>query len=132
MSKYSFLQPDEFYPLPAGFDFVDYIEIEREMWALFPETEGLRVNFCQVGLTAHIFVESAGQGDLEPGETYFLMPCADCALRPLRMKALRRLTLPEFRMSHITAMRLSEKMAGTHQVMDKVHLRIMGSEILGI
>jgi len=28
------------------------------MWALFPETEGKRVNFCQLGLTAKIFIES--------------------------------------------------------------------------
>ncbi|HEY1342801.1 MAG TPA: hypothetical protein VGF59_35100 [Bryobacteraceae bacterium] len=100
------------------------------MWALFPETEGKRVNFCQLGLTAQIFIESANLGDLKPNETYFLMPCPDRTLRPLRMQAVRRLTLDEFRMSHITAIRLADKLSGTASVMDEIHLRILGPEIL--
>jgi hypothetical protein len=98
VSQYCFLEPGESYPLPDSFDFGEYIETEREMWALFPETEGSRVDFCQMGLTAQIFVESASGGELAPDETYFLMPCPDRTLRPIRMN----------------------------------HLRILGSEILGI
>src|SRR5215469_15195187 len=101
------------------------------MWALFPETEGKRVNFCQMGLTAHIFVESEGPQDLGSDETYFLMPCADRTLRPIRMRQVRRLTLDEFRMSHITALRLAEKLTGTGKVMEEIHMRILGPEILG-
>lgn len=126
----SFLQPDAAFPLPRTFDYADYIETEQEMWALFPETEGKRVNFCQLGLTAQIFVQSEAAGDLGHDETYFLMPCADRTLRPVRMRCLRRLTLDEFRMSHITALRLAEKLNGSDQVLHEIHLRILGREIL--
>lgn len=131
MSMYSFLEPGISYPLPKTFSFDDYIDTERELWALFPETDGKRVNFCQMGLTAQIFVESVDAGDLAASETYFLMPCADRSLRPIRMKAVRRLTLEEFRMSHITAIRLADKLAGTGKVMQAIHMQIMGPEILG-
>lgn len=130
MSTYSFLEPGISYPLPASFNYHDYIDTERELWALFPETDGKRVNFCQMGLTAQIFVESPESGELEATETYFLMPCPDRALRPVRMKAVRRLTLEEFRMSHITAIRLADKLAGTGKVMEAIHMQIMGPEIL--
>jgi len=130
VSTYSFLEPGISYPLPPSFDYQDYIETERELWALFPETDGQRVNFCQLGLTAQIFIESPEGGELEANETYFLMPCPDRSLRPIRMRAVRRLTLEEFRMSHITAMRLADKLAGTGKVMEAIHLQIMGPEIL--
>jgi hypothetical protein len=131
VANYSFLEPGSAFPLPKTFNYVDYIETEQEMWALFPETEGKRVNFCQMGLTAHIFVESEGPQDLGSDETYFLMPCADRTLRPIRMRQVRRLTLDEFRMSHITALRLAEKLTGTGKVMEEIHLQILGPEILG-
>jgi len=128
---YSFLDPAVSYPLPRSFSFPDYIETENEFWALFPETQGSRVNFCQLGLTAQIYVESAaGHPELAENETYFLMPCPDGTMRPLRMKALRRLTLSEYRMSHLTALRLREKLEGAGRVMDEVHLQILGPEIL--
>lgn len=127
---YSFLDPGSAYSLPKSFDFEDYIDTEREMWALFPETEGKRVNFCQVGLTAKIFIESVDDGELDGEETYFLMPCPDGTLRPIRMVPVRRLTLNEFRMSHITAIRLAEKLQGTRQVLQEIHLHILGPEIL--
>jgi hypothetical protein len=129
VSEYSFLQPDAAFPLPRSFNFREYIETEREMWALFPETEGKRVNFCQVGLTAEIFVESDDIGDLDRDETYFLMPCSDRTMRPVRMRALRRLTLSEFRMSNITALRLAEKLDGAGRLMEDIHLEILGPEI---
>jgi hypothetical protein len=131
LSDYSFLEPGSAYPLPQSFNFGEYIETEQEMWALFPETEGKRVNFCQMGLTAHIFIESEDSGDLCGDETYFLMPCADRMLRPLRMRQVRRLTRDEFRMSHITAIRLAEKLSGTAKVLEQIHLEILGPEILG-
>lgn len=131
MSLYSFIEPDAFYPLPRTFNYPEYIETERELWALFPETDGKRVNFCQLGLTAKIFIESEQVGDLGEDETYFLMPCPDRTLRPVRMKQLRRLTLDEFRMSHITAIRLADKLNGTNRVLEEIHMRILGPEILG-
>ena len=131
MSTYSFIEPEAAYPLPKSFNYSDYIETEQEMWALFPETDGKRVNFCQLGLTAKIYVESNGAGELRDDETYFLMPCADRKLRPIRMRQLRRLTLEEFRMSHITAIRLADKLAGTSRVLEEVHMQILGPEILG-
>src|SRR5437667_1961491 len=106
VSEYTFLSPLACYPLPKGFDFAAYLETENEFWAFFPETQGRRVNFCQVGLTAQIYVESSStQSNLAADETYFLMPCADQTMRPMRMKAVRRLTLGEFRISHLTALR---------------------------
>ena len=131
MSSYSFIEPDSAYPLPRSFNYSEYIETEQEMWALFPETEGKRVNFCQLGLTAKIFVESERAGDLADDETYFLMPCPDRKLRPVRMRQVRRLTLDEFRMSHITAIRLADKLTGTTRVLEEIHMRILGPEILG-
>jgi len=130
VATYSFLEPSTSYPLPKSFSFEDYIETERELWALFPETDGKRVNFCQMGLTAQIFTESEDSGDLAHDETYFLMPCSDRALRPVRMRSIRRLTLEEFRMSHITAIRLADKLTGTSKVMEAIHMQIMGPEIL--
>lgn len=130
MTTYSFLEPGVSYPLPTSFSYQDYVETEQELWALFPETDGKRVNFCQMGLTAQIFVESFASGDLANDETYFLMPCEDRALRPVRMKAVRRLTLEEFRMSHITALRLADKLTGTGRVMEAIHMEIMGPEIV--
>jgi len=124
------LEPETSYPLPSSFNYSEYIDTERELWALFPETDGKRVNFCQMGLTAQIFVESEEAGELGADDTYFLMPCADRSLRPVRMKAVRHLTLEEFRMSHITAMRLADKLAGTGKVMEAIHMQIMGPEIL--
>jgi hypothetical protein len=130
VSPYSFIEPDAFYPLPKAFNYPEYVEVEQEMWAFFPETAGKRVNFCQLGLTAKVFVESESSGDLTANETYFLMPCADRTLRPIRMKELRRLTLDEFRMSHITAIRLADKLNGTTQVLEAIHMKILGPEIL--
>jgi hypothetical protein len=132
VSQFAFLDPASSFSLPRTFNFADYIETEREMWALFPETQGKRVNFCQLGLTAQIYVESDAQSELASDETYFLMPCADRTLRPIRMKAVRRLTLDEFRMSHITAIRLAEKLDSTRKVMEAVHLQILGPEIAGV
>jgi len=131
VTSFSFIEPDAAYPLPKSFNYNEYIETEQEMWALFPETDGKRVNFCQLGLTAKIFVESPDGGELHDDETYFLMPCPDRKLRPVRMRQVRRITLEEFRMSHITAIRLADKLAGTTRVLEEVHLQILGPEILG-
>lgn len=99
MSQYAFLDPKSRFALPATFDWNEYIETERELWALFPETDGRRVNFVQIGLTAQIFAEVKDNGsELGPDETYILMPCSDHAMRPIRMEACRRLTLSEYRM----------------------------------
>ena len=127
MSHYSFIEPESAYPLPRSFNYREYVEIEREMWALFPETDGKRVNFCQLGLTAKIFVESEQAGELTDDETYFLMPCSDRTLRPVRMKQVRRLTLEEFRMSHITAIRLADTLNATTGVLEEIHMRILGN-----
>ena len=129
LSAYSFLDPRCKYALPASFDYPGYIETEQELWALFPETEGKRVNFCQLGLTASLYIEAPDNGaELKPGETYFLMPFADHTMRPLRMRMLRKLTLNEYRLSHITAVRLGEMLEGAGEIMDEVHLKILGPE----
>lgn len=131
MSQYSFLQPGSAYPLPQTFDFEEYIETERELWALFPETDGKRVNFVQVGLTAQIFTEVKDDGsELRPEETYILMPCADGSMRPIRMEACRRLTLSEYRMGHLTAIKLLGRVNEAGAVMRDVGAEILGEEVI--
>ncbi len=132
MSQYTFLDPAASYPLPSSFDFDEYIEVERELWALFPETDGRRVNFVQVGLTAHIFAQVPDDGsELTALETYVLMPCSDHSMRPIRMEACRRLTLSEYRMGHLTAVKLLGKIAQATEVMQEIGVEILGAEVIG-
>lgn len=131
MSQYAFLDPSSWFPLPQTFNWREYIETERELWALFPETDGRRVNFVQIGLTAQIFAEVKDDGsDLGPDETYILMPCADRTMRPIRMEGCRRLTLSEYRMGHLTAVKLLGRMTEAGDVMCKVGSQILGQEVL--
>ncbi len=131
MSQYSFIEPHAAFPLPSTFNFREYIETERELWALFPETDGLRVNFIQVGLTAQIYVQVPDSSfDLAADETYILMPCGDYTMRPIRMKAGRRLTLSEYRMGHLTAIKLLGRMKEAGDVMREIGFQILGEEVL--
>jgi hypothetical protein len=131
MSQYAFLDPKSRFPLPATFDWNEYIETERELWALFPETDGRRVNFVQIGLTAQIYAEVKESGtELGSDETYILMPCSDRSMRPIRMEACRRLTLSEYRMGHLTAVKLLGKMTEAGEIMREVGTRILGDEVL--
>lgn len=132
MSQYCFLEPFSAYPLPRSFNFDEYIETERELWALFPETDGKRVNFVQIGLTAQIYTEIPDdRSELAADETYILMPCADRTLRPIRMEACRRLTLSEYRMGHLTAIKLMGKVSEAAEVMREIGCQILGAEVLG-
>lgn len=131
MSQYAFLDPGSSFPLPASFDWDEYIETERELWALFPETDGRRVNFVQIGLTAQIFAGvKDDSSELGPDETYILMPCADHTMRPIRMESCRRLTLSEYRMGHLTAVKLLGRMTEAGEVMREVGTEILGAEVL--
>jgi hypothetical protein len=131
MSRYAFLDRGSSFPLPDSFDWNQYIETERELWALFPETDGGRANFIQIGLTAQLFAETPDDGsELSADETYLLMPCADYTMRPIRMQARRRLTLSEYRMTHLTAVKLFGKMAAAAEVMRTVGASILGEEVL--
>jgi hypothetical protein len=132
VSEFVFLEPGTSFPLPGSFNFDEYIETERELWALFPETDGRRVNFIQAGLTAQIYAEVPDDGSsLGSDETYVLMPCGDCTMRPIRMRACRRLTLSEYRMGHLTAVKLLGKVNEASQVMREVGAQILGAEVLG-
>ena len=131
MSEYTFIEPKAAFPLPATFNFEDYIETERELWALFPETDGRRVNFVQIGLTAMIYGEVPDTGaELGSDETYILMPCGDFTMRPIRMQACRRLTLSEYRMGHLTAIKLVGKVNEAGEVMREIGCQILGEEVL--
>lgn len=131
MSQYAFLSPSASFALPGSFDWAEYIETERELWALFPESDGRRVNFVQIGLTAQIYAEVKDDGsELGPEETYILMPFKDHAMRPIRMEACRRLTLTEYRMGHLTAVKLLGKMTEAGEVMREVGSQILGAEVL--
>jgi hypothetical protein len=132
VSSYMFLDPAVSFNLPHSFDFEGYIDAERELWAFFPETYGKRVNFCQLGLSARVYVEvPASDEAIGQDETYFLMPCEDGTLRPVRMRSERTLTLDEFRMSHLTAIRMGNKLLGTGKVLEEVHRQVLGAEIVG-
>ena len=131
MSDFAFLDPGVSYRLPGSFDYEDYIETERELWALFPETDGKRVNFIQIGLTAQIFSEVPDDlSELGPAETYILMPCQDRTMRPLRMEACRRLTLGEYRMGHMTAVKLIGRMGGARDIIQEIGHQILGPEVI--
>lgn len=131
MSIYAFLDPGSSYPLPPSFDFDEYIETERELWALFPESDGKRVNFVQVGLTATIYTEVFDDGsELQRDETYILMPCSDKSMRPIRMEASRRLTLTEYRMGHLTAIKLMGKVTEAGELMREIGCQILGPEVI--
>lgn len=131
MSEYTFIEPNAAFPLPATFNFDEYIETERELWALFPETDGRRVNFVQIGLSAMIYAEvPETRGDLANDETYILMPCNDYTMRPVRMRACRRLTLSEYRMGHLTAIKLVGRVNEAGEVMREIGCQILGDEVL--
>ena len=131
MSQYSFVEPGSSFPVPSTFNFEEYIETERELWALFPDTDGKRVNFVQVGLTAQIYTEMPDdRSELKADETYILMPCDDSMMRPIRMRASRRLTLSEYRMGHMTAIKLIGKVNEAGEVMREVACKILGEEVM--
>src|SRR5436190_24126511 len=131
MSSRALLDPGCSYPLTASFTLKDYLETEREFWALFPETEGKRVNFCQIGLTAQLYTEVSDSGDdLKGNEVYFLMPCADRSMRPVRMASVRHLTVSEFRMSRMTALKLGSFLQCAAGILENVHREVLGAELL--
>jgi len=131
LSIYSFLHPGCAYALPKSFSFEDYIETERELWALFPETDGKRVNFVQIGLTASIYIEVADDGsELSDDEIYLLMPCQDMTMRPMRMESCRRLTLSEYRMGHLTAVKLMGRVSEAGVLMRDIGCEILGPEVM--
>jgi hypothetical protein len=131
LSIYSFLRPGSAYTLPESFRYADYIEAERELWALFPETDGKRVNFVQIGLTATIFTEITDDGsELTADQIYLLMPCPDMTLRPIRMESCRRLTLSEYRMGHLTAVKLMGRVNEAGLLMRDIGCEILGPEVL--
>ena len=131
MSEYTFIETNAAFPLPSTFNFQEYIETEQELWALFPETDGRRVNFVQIGLTAMIYAEVPDDGtELNIDETYILMPCSDFTMRPIRMRAFRRLTLSEYRMGHLTAIKLVGKVNEAGEVMREIGCQILGDEVI--
>jgi hypothetical protein len=131
LSPFTFLDPQVSFQLPRKFDFAAYIDTEQELWAFFPETAGKRVNFCQLGLTARLYAEVPDHRQpLQIDETYFLMPCEDGTMRPLRMRTERILTLEEFRTTHLTAMRMMNSLSATGTLMDAVHRQVLGPELL--
>lgn len=119
------------YQLPRRFCWDAYIDIERELWALFPETTGRRTGFIQVGLTAHLYTDVPEQDtELGANETYLLLPGADGCLRPVRMQHCRTLTRGEYRMAQLTAVKLLGALRGTGAVMEEIAQGLLGDEVL--
>ena len=84
-----------------------------------------------IGLTAMIYAEVPDDGtELNVDETYILMPCADFTMRPIRMRAFRRLTLSEYRMGHLTAIKLVGKVNEAGEVMREIGCQILGDEVI--
>jgi hypothetical protein len=128
---HAFLDPNSSFPLPQRFTFREYLATEREFWALFPETQGKRVNFCQIGLTAQLYVEVEESGKkLDHSEAYFLMPCSDQRMRPVRMRALRHLTVMEYRMSRLTALKLGALLRDASRILERVHQEVLGTHVI--
>jgi hypothetical protein len=128
---WALLDPASRFPLPSDFNLGDYLQTEREFWALFPETEGKRVNFCQVGLTAQLYTEVEDRGgELRSNEAYFLLPCDDRSLRPVRMRAVRHLSVGEYRMSRLTALKLGVFLRSASHILEEVHQQVLGAEVL--
>jgi hypothetical protein len=51
-------------------------------------------------------------------------------MRPIRMQACRRLTLSEYRMGHLTAIKLVGKVNEAGEVMREIGCQILGEEVL--
>jgi hypothetical protein len=51
-------------------------------------------------------------------------------MRPIRMRACRRLTLSEYRMGHLTAIKLLGKVNEAGEVMREIGCQILGEEVL--
>jgi hypothetical protein len=130
----SFLPPGTRIPLPAAFDYDGYLDTEQELDMLFPEVNGRRVNFIQVGLTGAIYAEEPDTGGpLAPEETYVLMPHRDSegvCMRPFRMRPVRRMTVIEYRMAHLTAIKLIGKLNDLSKALHEVGVAILGDEVL--
>ncbi|MCW5978173.1 MAG: hypothetical protein KIT09_08850 [Bryobacteraceae bacterium] len=126
-----YLDPSVACPLQRTFDWEYFIETERELWAFFPETIGRRVNLLQLGLTAVLYAEAApSSAPLGPDETYVLLPCEDRCLRPVRMKAVRRLTLEEFRRCHLTSVKMIGHLDGAAEAYITLGQAILGREVI--
>lgn len=123
------LPPDSAFQLPAAFNYAEYIDCEQELWALFPESTGKRVNFIQAGLSAFLYAEMVSDGtNLANEETYMLMPHPDGYLRPIRMKCVRRLSIDEYRLSTYTALKASAHVLDT--AFRQAASVILGEELL--
>jgi hypothetical protein len=126
-----YLDPSLQCPLKPSFDWKYFIETEQELWAFFPETIGRRVNLFQLGLTAVLYAEvSDDRSPLAADETYVLLPCEDLWMRPIRMKAVRRLTLEEFRRCHMTAVKLAGRLTGAIEAYVVLGEAILGEEVI--
>jgi hypothetical protein len=134
-TRISFVRPGKRIPLPKAFDYDGYLDAERELDMLFPEVNGRRANFIQIGLTAAIYVEEPDSGaPLEPDETYALMPDRDARgvyMRPIRMRPVRRMTLTDYRMAHLTAIKLMGRLSEASKAIHEVALSILGEEVIG-
>jgi hypothetical protein len=134
LNSISFVAPGERIPLPAAFDYDGYLDAEQELNMLFPEVNGQRANFIQVGLTAAVYAEAPDTGaPLGDHETYVLMPDRDLegvCLRPIRMRPIKRLTVADYRMAHLTAIKLIGKLGGVGEAMHSIGLAILGDEVI--
>lgn len=131
--KLPFIEPDRSFAIPKNFQYERYIEIEREVWALFPDValQGKRVTVAQFGMSGFILAEIMDDGsELKNDETYVLMPCADYFMRFFRMKMMRRISTNEFRMVNLTSIRVAEYMVPLRDTLIFVQHMILGQDVI--
>ncbi len=130
MTEFCFVHLRKAYWLAPNFDFGSYIRVERELWALFPETDGKRVSVVPFGLSASLAVSAHDDGSsLCPEEAYVLMPYPDGKMKPMRMTMVRRINLEEYRFAYHTLGRLKEMLPGLDYVNRSLNADIYGEEI---
>ena len=54
------------------------------------------------------------------------MPCPDGKMKPIRMRPMRRLTLSEFRMTYLTAVKLGGELTKILDVFRTLDQRVLG------
>jgi hypothetical protein len=134
LSDHCFLPLDVSYEAPPTFDFDEHMEVEHELWMLFPETENLRVNFVHMGLSAVLMVQSDSTSDeLAPHEAYYPMVSKGKDgpyVAPMRMKVLRHMTLEEFRFANFSSLKSKDSMKPLIPLVSKLGKEIVGENFL--
>lgn len=128
----SFIPINYFFPYPKGFKYSEYLDAMREFWMLFPEIDGRKVTTIIAGTSATIMAEVLhdDQSDLRLDEYYFFIPCEDGMVRLIRMEAIKKLSLDEYRLSVRSVMRVAQTMIPLYHLLEEMLKSVLGEELL--